>query len=526
MQVFKKEAKEAMRTLCLNGTMSIAAIRKVLGRSITMDMDNGWWYSHEYLAPFCYSYSFDTEWDGVKLRENESEIGLLPWCGISRIFIKEALGELTDVIPAQPDGTTLWHADDLQRMFTALDGLYAGGKIMPGANGRVGKSQANQVAKTHVREIDALKHLPALENHRARVLANIYTLARDVGRNELKLSASTQTLFDVLRSFLVMQRCAEVLVPTLMTHFTGLSAKRMESSHIRKIIFDLIVHIQDGSAHGEWHDMWRTYQLVRYAWMKEERSHTALVFDFKTLTKLLLQSQYSKADECNAVVASNMPEQFTRPLFSMLLIEMAYIGIVDVALKDDWDSERDSLADLVVAYRLTDVGKYVLGKTTTEPQVIDGGDVNIEFDIDDKNLIVRCMADDNPYESLLNMMAKNIGGHRYVFTEESFLSGCNNTADVMQHVELFKSYVSATPPQIWTDFFNRMVQRSTVVKVDKTKYVVLKLDENDRALLNAVVTDPKLRELCIRAEGHRVLIEAENYDAAKAALRAHGYVLK
>jgi len=132
-----------------------------------------------------------------------------------------------------------------------------------------------------------------------------------------------------------------------------------------------------------------------------------------------------------------MPEQFTRPLFSMLLIEMAYIGIVDVALKDDWDSERDSLADLVVAYRLTDVGKYVLGKTTTEPQVIDGGDVNIELISMIKTSLCDAWLMINPYESLLNMMAEKTSADIATwFTEESFLSGCNNTADVMQHVEL------------------------------------------------------------------------------------------
>jgi hypothetical protein len=70
------------------------------------------------------------------------------------------------------------------------------------------------------------------------------------------------------------------------------------------------------------------------------------------------------------------------------------------------------------------------------------------------------------------------------------------------------------------------VQRSTAVKVDKTKYVVLKLDENDRALLNAIITDPKLRELCIRAEGHRVLVDSKNYDMVKALLHIHGYVLQ
>ena len=148
------------------------------------------------------------------------------------------------------------------------------------------------------------------------------------------------------------------------------------------------------------------------------------------------------------------------------------------------------------------------------------------FDLDARNLIVRSLGENNPYETLLQDVAIPIGQHRYKLTHASFLNNCKTNEDVVNKIEFFKRFISAELPEIWSEFFDSLMKRCRpLTSISADKYLVYQLDAGNEELLRLVSTDPVIRENTVRAEGYLLLVKKDSLKQVVARLKYSGYLL-
>ncbi|WP_301706020.1 hypothetical protein [uncultured Parabacteroides sp.] len=203
---------------------------------------------------------------------------------------------------------------------------------------------------------------------------------------------------------------------------------------------------------------------------------------------------------------------------------LASFGLLEIAY-DACPSSFSSPFHALRYFRLTALGAYVFNITNTYelPKAKEEGPF---FDLDARNLIVRSLGENNPYETLLQDVAIPIGQHRYKLTHASFLNNCKTNEDVVNKIEFFKRFISAELPEIWSEFFDSLMKRCRpLTSISADKYLVYQLDAGNEELLRLVSTDPVIRENTVRAEGYLLLVKKDSLKQVVARLKYSGYLL-
>lgn len=173
--------------------------------------------------------------------------------------------------------------------------------------------------------------------------------------------------------------------------------------------------------------------------------------------------------------------------------------------------------------RLTPLGRYVLGINTEyeapEPEHV------AYFELDPDRLIIRSLVEPNPYAQLLLDTSTAISRNRFETSAESFLAHCQTQADVEEKIGIFKQFISHQLPPLWKQFFDSLIQHCNPLRTDRTSYQKYRIDPQNTELIQLLTTDPKLRQLTIRAEGYLLLVEKENLKRFTDELKKHGYLL-
>lgn len=234
-----------------------------------------------------------------------------------------------------------------------------------------------------------------------------------------------------------------------------------------------------------------------------------------------LDNKFTGHTDCNL----RKQHFFTVPYVRGLFFILASLGYFDLAFDDDITPEASPYDTLVYA-RPTALGLYLLKLTPS----YEGLKIKKQqwFEADEKYLIVRSLADNNPYLPLLSNMATPIGGGRLAFTAKTMLKDINSFAELEKRIGLFYDYVSPTPPPIWTAFFERLKNHCQPFdSISTTGYRLLKLRQvaHDSNLLQLLAPGTPIGRLCIRAEGYRILVPTKDYLEFVRLLQAEGYMV-
>lgn len=215
---------------------------------------------------------------------------------------------------------------------------------------------------------------------------------------------------------------------------------------------------------------------------------------------------------------------FTIPYVRGLFFLLASVGYFDLAFDDSVHPDA-SPYDTLAYIRPTALGLYLLGLAPHYEGI------KMEdrqwFEADERYLIVRSLAEPNPYLPLITTMATPIGGGRMAFTAKTMLQGVSTPEELQNRIDLFHDYVAKTPPEAWTQFFAQLKKRCQPFKaLSSADYRILQLRaDSDPGLLRLLASDTPIGRLCIRAEGYRLLVPTKNYSEFQRLLRAEGYMI-
>lgn len=215
---------------------------------------------------------------------------------------------------------------------------------------------------------------------------------------------------------------------------------------------------------------------------------------------------------------------FTIPYVRGLFFLLASVGYFDLAFDDSVRADA-SPYDTLAYIRPTALGLYLLSLSS----YYEGAKMEERqwFEADEKYLIVRSLAEPNPYQPLIATMATHIGGGRMAFTAKTMLQGISTPEELQNRIDLFRDYVSKTPPAVWTRFFAQLQNRCLPFKtLSSAGYRILQLRADSAPeLLRLLAPDTPIGRLCIRAEGYRLLVPVANYSEFERLLRAEGYMI-
>lgn len=212
------------------------------------------------------------------------------------------------------------------------------------------------------------------------------------------------------------------------------------------------------------------------------------------------------------------------PYVKGLLFFFASWGLLDIGTRD-FDKNDNTPYDSLLYIRFTHLGEYVFDLTRTyQAPVIDNEEAL--FELDPERLIIRSIAEANPYESLLTDTCTSIGNRRYKMNAETFLAHCKSRNDVVQKIDFFKRYISGDLSPIWEDFFDSLLKRcKPLTPLDLSKYHLYSISPDNKTLVRFLSADPILQKLIIRAENYIILVTNDNHAKFENRLKSLGYLI-
>ncbi|UZR97113.1 hypothetical protein [Chondrinema litorale] len=220
-----------------------------------------------------------------------------------------------------------------------------------------------------------------------------------------------------------------------------------------------------------------------------------------------------------------------KPLVSKAIIKgslflFAAFGLIDIAYNKPDTSEfgytYHSNYDGIKYIRLTNLGAFISEKTTfyTPPKV----DEEYEIKLSEDSLMILCKGE-IPENFMIDTFADRISASRYRVTFQSFMKDCRNVFDVSNKIDLFKQVTSTDLPPIWKEFFREIDQKSKPFEeIEEPR--VLKIDRNNKELIQLIAQDDALKKMVIKAEGFHLIIQKKDFSKFKSKLKSYGYIME
>lgn len=229
-----------------------------------------------------------------------------------------------------------------------------------------------------------------------------------------------------------------------------------------------------------------------------------------------------------SVSQHNAFELVSEPLLKGYAFLLAAFGLAEIAydLPQHPAYHRPKLAcltpyDGLAFARLTPLGEFVFRRRDT-CDVTAAAPARSPILLDQTRLLATCRNPDALTELALGQFFDKLAPGRYRMSPKSLLGGCASRQDLEERLRLFRRVVSAAPPPIWEEFFQKTLARIAPLSLE-AGYLVLKVsaDEDIRRLL---ATDPLLRELALKVEGLRLAVRHSDLKKLAKRLEQFGYL--
>lgn len=273
---------------------------------------------------------------------------------------------------------------------------------------------------------------------------------------------------------------------------------------------------------GKWHD--KQWLAVEDIIMHVRTSSDRAEKDFLLMGSYEFDRMEMKNGYTDMLIGyDNNVSMLSEPFVRGLLLLFAACGMVELAC-GDVQTDGDTPYSCLRYVRVTPLGQWLLGRAESYDNTA-ADDEKPLFELDGEHLFIKSPGDNSVAETFMADYAEHITAHLYRVDYESFIKGCSTAKDVEQKIDTFLRYVCATPPPIWTSFFDDLRQRSRPFSAPSDKYTIMQVTPDDKLLQRLLLTEPSIRCFVTKAEGYMVLVKTADMPQFAAALRKHGYLV-
>ncbi len=348
----------------------------------------------------------------------------------------------------------------------------------------------------------------------SQLLTNIYCLDADMcGVGDFAIED------DIISLLGTIDEEPGIFPALILSHITGFRKNQMNLCECEGINDNILSTLRLYAKDGNWlkaEDI--CYKVRSFGTNAENRCLWLSGYEFEKMT---LKNTYDEYD----IFSDNIMQELTHPYIKGYLFMMAVFGMVEIAYTPEPALDATCYYDTLRYVRLTNLGKYALKLIDKYEQPKASAVASKLFELYDDNLMVKSLAEVNPYESVLNNMATPISKHLYKVSYESFLDGCTCKSDITNKINMFRDYICKEPPANWEQFFKDMEDRCKLMKAPQKKYSLLQIPSGNKDLQRILLTDPIIRKYTMKAEGFILLVETSNKSKVVDALKKYGYLL-
>ena len=219
-----------------------------------------------------------------------------------------------------------------------------------------------------------------------------------------------------------------------------------------------------------------------------------------------------------------MLPQITLPAIKSIFFLLASWGMVEIAYQSSNNPNSASPFDGVEYVRLTALGRFAFGIDSeyTPPVVVESVK---DFELSGDRLLIKFLDADSPRRAVFRQFAKAVTPVLYSVDFGSFLEGCTMRNEVESKIKKFRHIVKEDLPEVWETFFAELLNRCNPLLNVRSKYVVRRINSDDKRLQEIILTDKELKEYIVRAENYIILMEQKNMDKVSHILRRYGYLI-
>lgn len=228
------------------------------------------------------------------------------------------------------------------------------------------------------------------------------------------------------------------------------------------------------------------------------------------------------------ISSANYKSGVVQPFIKGMLFYYAAFGILDIRYDAPADTTElgttyYSPYDNIAAFRLTPMGEYLLGLSTTytPPTNI----VRTKLTFAEDALVITADQEDESVAVMLAPFANRIGPSRYHTDFKTFLRDCRTEMDVSSKISLFSLTVGQELPPNWKAFFAEIRAKVNPFTHVEDTYSVFKLPPDNKALIQLIAKDEVLKASTLKAEDFHVLVHKNKLSAFKKRLQEFGYIL-
>lgn len=403
---------------------------------------------------------------------------------------------------------------DILAFWPILQSMYDGGKLNTDKD-RLTTAVLKKLCKSILLP-EFFPHNATFEaaSMRTSIVLNLFTLWKRL----LERKKGKERPEEMLKQIAHTAYYSNTLVPLLLPHITGFRKAQLTNCYA-PVLYSHTLNLLATLPQGVWIDV----EAICLQLLKNEKCNAYFsFFNHYELDRLDLFNNKTGT----RLYKNNIFGHLSIPYIKGILYIMASFGLAEIAYRDIAEKDK-SYNDSLAHIRLTALGAYVLGQTKTyTPPACPKDTAETLFSLDDQHLIIRSLKENNPYESILADMTTPIGKHRYLMSPASFLRNCQNNEEANSKLQLFKQYICNELPPNWLSFFDQIKQRQQrLSKIPEKQYVILKIDSADKELLQIANTDTLIRQYCLRAEKHLLLIDSKHKTDVLNKLKEYGYLL-
>jgi hypothetical protein len=237
-----------------------------------------------------------------------------------------------------------------------------------------------------------------------------------------------------------------------------------------------------------------------------------------------VEGNYSK--EKKSIKKINLKTFIEEPILKGNIMLWSCYGLLDIAY-DDIDTTQlgktyFSVYDGIKALKLTNLGAYILGKTSQyEAPIIKK---SYDLTLSSENLIIKVDGETTITDNLLGTFADKIGSNRYTISNETFLKNINSKKELKIKIDIFKQIINTDLPANWKTFFS-ILDKKIHPLTPIEEVLVFKIPNDDPELIKLLIQNPIIKKLFIKAEDYQIIVTKKDYPTLKTKLKAFGYLL-
>ncbi|MEA3384603.1 MAG: hypothetical protein U9Q20_08050 [Campylobacterota bacterium] len=315
---------------------------------------------------------------------------------------------------------------------------------------------------------------------------------------------------------------------------------RIFTSHLKKVrfdeyytseneLFEIVKYILNQMPKDGWIDF---SNIIRYCKYRDIR------FNFESNHKTddyymkcdILQNNINITDEVDA--SSQYDIIFFEPVLKAVFFYLGGLGILELKYDKPTspytikakDLPYISVWDQLKYIKLTNLGLYTLGlkdsyqiktiNNKTQPKLkFDEYKPIITVDIKDAIMLAKIEPYTDKYDE-----------NRYILSYSKIFKDCKTTKSLSLKIDGFYNNIEKNPPKVFDQFFEEIKENTNMLKRD-LKQIVINL-ENNTKLLNLFMTNKRLQELTIKAQGYRVIISKDDISKLTKIVKDHGFFIE